>query len=158
MTRDLSRPAGRPADHPGGRPARHTTAHDDAPAVDWASAYRYLEDELRSALLAVAGRMEALEAEVAAAGRTTIRSVGLERLESGRVKCIIAADGADLRYAFYVYRDDVLVREQPYGRSNTLEWGPDRSGAYRVRGFIRRGAEKDPAATRVSPTVSVVVP
>lgn len=138
-------------------PDRLTSGADDD-AVDWASAYRYLEDELRSALLEVAGRMEALEAELVAAGRTAIRSVGLDRLESGRLKSVIAADGADLRYAFYVYRDDALVREQPYGSSNTLEWNPDRSGAYRVRGFIRRGTDRDPTATRVSSIVAVSVP
>lgn len=133
------------------------TPHESAAAVDWQSAYGYLEDQLRSALLEVADRMEALETELAAARRTVIRSVTLRRLDSGLLSSVIAADGADLSFAFYVYRDDVLVREQAYTRSNTLEWRPDRTGAYRIRGFIRRGTESDPADTRVSSTVPVSV-
>jgi hypothetical protein len=131
--------------------------HETDPDMDWASAYRFLEEELRSALLAVADRMETLESDLEAARRTAIRAVSLTRLDSGHLRSVVAADGADLRFAFYIYRDDVLVREQDYSESNTLVWTPDRSGRYRVRGFIRRGAESGAADTRVSATLTVSV-
>ena len=50
--------------------------------VDWASAYRYLEQELEAVLTRVAQRMEQLQAGGAVPG-VRIRSVSLVRRDSG---------------------------------------------------------------------------
>jgi hypothetical protein len=130
-------------------------SHPDGTGVDWAAAYRYLQDELESVLRRVADRMEQLETELGATHRTQIRSISLDILASGRLRSVIAGDGVDVHYAFHVYRDDTLVRRQPYSASNTLEWEAEKAGIYRVRGFARRssGTEADDSATSRDVTV-----
>lgn len=124
-------------------------------AVDWAAAYAYLQEQQESILLRVAERMEAMEAELAALRRGRIRSVELRALESGELRSVIAADGATLAFAFYVYRDDVVVRRQLFDSSNTLQWKPERAGAYRVRALVRLHGTTEPADSAVSTTVAV---
>lgn len=125
-------------------------------AVEWKSAYRFLEQELEFALTRVADRMEQLEKSAGSQGAATVRAVTLHQKESGDLESVIVADGADLRYAFAVYRDDVLVREQEAGQSNTIVWPPSRSGTYRVQGTVRSGRERD-AATGRSGELAVTV-
>ena len=124
--------------------------------VDWHAAYRYLEHELESVLSRVADRMEQLESDAGDAARPRVRSVSLRQQASGELVSVIAADGAHLSFSFVVYRDDVRVREQDNGASNTLVWLPAKGGAYRVEGTASSGL--DPRSDcGSSPTVTVAV-
>ncbi|MBR7742606.1 hypothetical protein KC207_04810 [Phycicoccus sp. BSK3Z-2] len=123
-------------------------------SVDWRSAYAYLELELESVLAQVADRLERLEA----AGDSVVahvRAVTLRQRESGDLESVVVADGTDLSYDFSVYRDDVLVREQRRGASNTFVWAPSRSGTYRVHGVASSGAGGADSATSVDLSVTV---
>ncbi|MBM6403502.1 hypothetical protein JQN72_04500 [Phycicoccus sp. CSK15P-2] len=124
--------------------------------VDWKSAYAYLELELESVLLRVAERLEQLEAGAGGVGFAHVRAVTLWQQESGDLESVVVADGASLSYEFAVYRDEVLVREQTNGPSNTLRWTPSRSGTYRVHGVATSasGGEAD-SASSVDLTVTV---
>ncbi|NMR20534.1 hypothetical protein [Cellulomonas fimi] len=123
--------------------------------VDWASAYAYLEEQQEAILRRLADRLGRLETEVEELTRARIRAVSLEVEEERTLHSVIEADGSDLSFAFYVYREDDLRWRQPYGRSNTLRLSPEEPGRYRVRGFVRRGTESSPADTRVSTTVTL---
>jgi hypothetical protein len=125
--------------------------------VDWEAAYRVLEQQLEAMVLQVARGYERLEALVADATVPSIRHVRLVALPDGRLRCTVVADGADLRYAFRVLRDDVQVREEVPGEPNTLVWEPARSGRYRVEATVRRGADAATAVTRSSASLAVTV-
>ena len=124
--------------------------------MDWRAAYTYLELELASVLARVADRMEQLEAGAQPGGACRVRGVTITQKESGHLESIIMANGSDLTYAFAVYRDGVLVREQGTGPSNTLVWQPSSAGTYRVEGSARSSsASEASAATSVDLAVTV---
>ena len=117
-------------------------------SVDWHAAYRYLEHELESVLARVADRMEQLEAGAQPGGRAQVRAVTLHQKDSGDLESVIVANGVDLTYSFVVYRDDVVVREQSTGPSNTIVWPPTSSGTYRVHGTAKSiGGESSSAGS-----------
>lgn len=122
--------------------------------VDWHAAYRYLEHELESVLARVADRMEQLERGAGQSGRARVRAVTLRQKEVGELESVVVADGSELTYSFVVFRDDVKVREQSTGPSNTIVWRPAKPGSYRVEGTARSTVDPG-ASTLTSATLTV---
>lgn len=123
--------------------------------VDWRAAYTYLQEQQESILLRVAERLELQERHLRAARRARLRTVELLAPDPATLRSVIVADGAMLTYAFRVFRDERLVREQDFGVSNTLQWQPAAAGAYRVTGLVRSEAATDPPQSADSSTVVV---
>ena len=124
--------------------------------VDWQAAYRYLEHELESVLARVADRMEQIEGGNGSGGGARLRAVTLHQKDSGDLESVIIADGSNLTYSFAVYRDEVLVREQNSGPSNTIVWPPAKAGTYRVQGTVRSAGERG-SSSHVSGDLTVTV-
>lgn len=123
-------------------------------SVDWEAAYAYLQEQQESILLRLAERLEMLERHLRAARRGGIRTVELRAPKPGTLRSVIVADGASTTYAFHVFRDGQLVREQEFGSSNTLEWQPAKTGSYRVTGFVKFGASNEAPQSADSPVVT----
>lgn len=126
------------------------------PGVDWEAAYVYLQEQQESILLRLAERLEAQEARLGAAREAQVRAVELYALDTGHLRSVIVADGASLSYAFHVFRDGLLVREQAFGVSNTLQWQPAEAGSYRVTGLVR-SRPADGVAPRTADSTAVTV-
>lgn len=126
---------------------------DASAGVDWAAAYGYLEEQYELTVRRLAERLEALEGRLGELASGVIREVTLDVAPGGHLTSVVVADGTDLRYSFYLYRDEQLVATEPYGVSNTLRRRVRGSGAYKVRGFVRAGDVGEHTDSAVSPVV-----
>lgn len=68
----------------------------------------------------------------------TIKLKNFYQLE---VKCL--ADGADVQFAYYVYKNGEVIEKNPYSESNTFLYNLKDPGLYRVRAYARNTTGTD---------------
>lgn len=72
-----------------------------------------------------------------------IKNVGIKNVGDKRLEVKVEATGENLKYAYYVYKDNEILHKMKYSNEGELTYRLDESGDYRVRVFVKADNAED---------------
>lgn len=76
-----------------------------------------------------------------------IRKVEINKLDNNMIEVKCNASGKNIKYAYYIYKDNTILEKIPYGQRSTLIYEIKDIGSYKVRVFVRDANNKTIAMT-----------
>ncbi|MFD1451535.1 triple tyrosine motif-containing protein [Oceanobacillus sojae] len=61
----------------------------------------------------------------------------IEKVDDSNFYVVTTAEGNELNYAYYVFKDDELLERFAYEKDAHFSYSPNESGTYKVRSFIK---------------------
>jgi len=89
--------------------------------IDWRSAYDFLLTQYELTLRAVAGSLEEVEQQLAAARQPSLLDVAVRWVNENRIEVVARASGPELEYAFEITDEDGASRRRGWGIVNSMQ-------------------------------------
>jgi len=80
--------------------------------------------------------------EGAKSGSPKIESVELKKVDNSTLEATVTAEGQELEYAYYIYKDNKLLEKIFYKPNTSLSYKVKEPGEYKVKIFVKNKQEK----------------
>ncbi|MBU8853984.1 triple tyrosine motif-containing protein [Priestia aryabhattai] len=87
--------------------------------------------------------------------KTELTAVSLKNFGNKRLEVTTKAKGTDVKYAYYIHKDNKLFKKISYSKDSSLKYPLKESGRYKVRVFAKGSDDKK--VVKSTNAVNVVV-